>query len=70
MAKRSRISIGQNKSSSIGRVAKGLSLEQAEYTAAFLNAVAEGEFSETSNGLQTILGRKPMSLKETFAADL
>lgn len=52
------------------RVAKGLSLEQAEYTAAFLNAVAESEFSETSNALQTILGRKPMSLKETFAADL
>jgi NAD(P)H dehydrogenase (quinone) len=52
------------------RVAKGLSLEQAEYTAAFLNAVAEGEFSETSNALQTILGHKPTSLKETFAADL
>jgi|SRR5579863_62875 len=52
------------------RIAKGLSLEQAEYTAAFLNAVAEGEFSEASNALQTILGRESTSLKETFAADL
>jgi NAD(P)H dehydrogenase (quinone) len=52
------------------RIAKGLPLEQAEYVTAFLNAVAEGEFSETSNALQTILGRKPTSLKETFAGDL
>jgi hypothetical protein len=32
--------------------------------------VAEGEFSETSNDLETILGRKPTSLKESFAAEL
>jgi NAD(P)H dehydrogenase (quinone) len=51
-------------------VAKGLPLERAEYAAAFINAVAEGEFSETSNSLQTILGRKPKSLKETFKANL
>jgi NAD(P)H dehydrogenase (quinone) len=52
------------------RQAKGLSLEQAEYTTEFLNAVAEGEFSQTSDALRTILGRRPMSLKETFASDL
>ncbi len=52
------------------RIAKGLTPEQAAYVTAFLNAVAEGEFSETSDALKTILGRKPTSLKETFAGDL
>ncbi len=51
-------------------VAKGLPLERAEYGAAFINALVEGEFSEANNTLQTILGRKPTSLKETFKTDL
>ena len=51
-------------------VAMGFPVALAEHGAEFLNAVAEGEFSETSNDLETILGRKPTSLKESFAAEL
>jgi NAD(P)H dehydrogenase (quinone) len=51
-------------------VAKGLPLERAEYGTQFLNAVAEGYFEKTSDSLTRILGRKPTTLKETFAADL
>ena len=50
-------------------VSKGLPVERAEFGAAFLNAVAEGEFSETSDALRNILGRTPTSLKETFEHD-
>jgi NAD(P)H dehydrogenase (quinone) len=49
-------------------VAKGLALEQAEYAAAFINAVEEGEFSDTSGSLEALLGRRPVSFKETYAA--
>jgi NAD(P)H dehydrogenase (quinone) len=50
-------------------VAKGQPLEQAEYAAAFINAAVEGEFSETSASLEALLGRKPTSLKETYATN-
>jgi NAD(P)H dehydrogenase (quinone) len=51
-------------------VAKGLPLDRAEYGTQFINAVAEGFFSETSDSLTKILGRKPTSLLQTFANDL
>jgi NAD(P)H dehydrogenase (quinone) len=52
------------------QVAKGASLKRAEYVASFINAVVEGEFSETSDALRTILGRKPTSMKEIHKAGL
>ena len=51
-------------------VAKGLPVERAEYGAAFINAVMEGEFSETSSSLKDILGREPVGLKESLKTDL
>jgi NAD(P)H dehydrogenase (quinone) len=47
-------------------VTKGLPLEQAQYMTSFINAMVEGEFTETSDTLRTLLGRKPTSLKESF----
>jgi len=47
-------------------LAKGLPLKRAQYMTSFINAVVEGEFSETSDALRTLLGRKPTSLKESF----
>jgi NAD(P)H dehydrogenase (quinone) len=50
-------------------VAKGASLQRAEYITSFINAVVEGEFSETSDALRTILGRKPTSIMEAYKID-
>ncbi len=47
-------------------LAKGLPLARVQYLASFINAVVEGEFSETSDALRNILGREPTSLKESF----
>jgi NAD(P)H dehydrogenase (quinone) len=47
-------------------LAKSFPLARAQYLASFINAVVEGEFSETSDALRTILGREPTSLKESF----
>jgi NAD(P)H dehydrogenase (quinone) len=47
-------------------VSKGVPLEAAEYTAGFLNAVAEGDFADGSSVLTDILGREPTPLLETF----
>ena len=47
-------------------VSKGFPPEVAEYTAGFLNAVAEGDFADGSSALTDILGREPMPLLETF----
>ena len=47
-------------------VTKGLPLERAQYMTSFINAMVEGEFTETSDTLRTLLGRKPTSLKESF----
>ena len=51
-------------------VAKGLPLDRAEFGTQFTNAVAEGEFSKTSDSMEIILGRKPTTLFETFKNDL
>lgn len=45
---------------------KDVPLRRAEYMAAFINAVVEGEFAETTDTLAAILGRKPKSMQETF----
>lgn len=51
-------------------VAKGLPLDRAEFGTQFINAIAEGEFSKTSDSMEIILGRKPTTLFETFKNDL
>jgi NAD(P)H dehydrogenase (quinone) len=51
-------------------LAKGAPLARAEYVTSFINAVVEGEFSETSNALHAILGRKPTSMLETYQAGI
>ncbi len=51
----------------IGRyISKGVPPEAAEYTAGFLNAVAEGDFADRSPVLTDVLGREPRPLLETF----
>jgi len=47
-------------------VSRGFPPEVAEYTAGFLNAVAEGDFADGSSVLTDLLGREPMPLLETF----
>jgi NAD(P)H dehydrogenase (quinone) len=47
-------------------ISKGFPPEVAEYTAGFLNAVAEGDFGDGSSVLTDILGREPIPLLETF----
>jgi NAD(P)H dehydrogenase (quinone) len=51
-------------------VAKGVPLGRAEYVTSFINHVVEGEISETSDALRTILGRKPTSMMETYKAEI
>jgi hypothetical protein len=47
-------------------VSKGFPPEVAEYTAGFLNAVAEGNFADGSSVLTELLGREPTPLLDTF----
>lgn len=48
------------------RVAAGVPPAVAEFIMDFVDAIARGEFSEPSDALETILGRKPVTLRETF----
>ena len=42
----------------------GLPKAAIEVSAGFADAIKQGEFEETSNDLENLLGRKPVSLKE------
>ncbi|QEH38589.1 Quinone oxidoreductase 2 [Aquisphaera giovannonii] len=50
-------------------VAAGVPLRGAEFAMDFVNAIGQGEFSEPSDALEKILGRKPVTLKEAFRRD-
>jgi NAD(P)H dehydrogenase (quinone) len=51
-------------------ITRGRTPKIAEYGAEFVNAIAEGEFSEISTSLEQILGRKPESFREALLKDL